>query len=85
MVVQTDADGNPTWSTGPDPLTMDPSATRLSATLTETLVPGHYQVWILGTSSIMDIDGNYLTDGFTNLVVGQFDVAVPGVTSGRRG
>ncbi len=85
MVFRTDADGNPTWSTSPDPLTMDQSATRLSAPLTETLAPGHYQVWIPGTSSIMDIDGNYLTDGFTDLLVGQFDVAAPGRPSGRRG
>jgi len=79
VVVQTDADGNPTSSTSPDSLTMDQSATRLSASLTETLAPGHYQVWILGRSAITDLDGNYLTNGSTNLVVGQFDVAAPGV------
>ena len=50
------------------------------SSLPETLKPGHYQVWILGRSSIMDVDGNYLTDGLNDLVVGQFDVAVPGVT-----
>ena len=79
VVVQTDADGNPTSFTSPDSLTMDHSATRLSASLTETLAPGHYQVWIPGSSAITDLAGNYLTDGRTNLVGGQFDVAVPGV------
>src|SRR5271157_1324723 len=79
VVVQTDADRNPTSSTSPDSLTMDQSATRLSASLAETLAPGHYQVQILGRSAITDLDGNYLTNGSTNLVVGQFDVAVPGV------
>ena len=76
LVVQT---GNPTWSMYPGPLTMDRSATRLSAPLTGTLAPGHYQVQIIGSSAIMDLDGNYLTNGKTNLVVGQFDVATPGV------
>jgi Bacterial Ig-like domain len=79
VVVQTDANGNPTSFTCPDSLTVDQSATQLTASLTEPLAPGHYQVWIVGTSSITDLDGNYLTDGTTNLVVGQFDVAVPGV------
>src|SRR5271157_3651364 len=79
VVVQTDADGNPTSSTSPDSLTLDQSATRLSATLAETLAPGRYQVWIIGSSAITDLDGNYLTNGYTNLVVGQFDVATPGV------
>ena len=80
VVVQTDAFGNPTWSTVPGPLSLDQSETRLSAPLTETLAPGHYQVWIVGSSAITDLDGNYLTNGFTNLVVGQFDVAIPGVS-----
>jgi hypothetical protein len=79
VVVQTDADGNPTSYTSPASLTVDQSATRLSASLTETLAPGHYQVWILGRSAITDLDGNCLTNGSTNLVVGQFDVAVAGV------
>src|SRR5271157_5920289 len=79
VVVQTDADGNPTSYTSPASLIVDQSATRLSASLTGTLAPGHYQVWILGSSAITDLDGNYLTDGTTNLVVGQFDVAAPGV------
>ncbi len=80
VVVQTDADGNPTACTTPDSLIVDPSATLLTATLSEPLAPGHYQVWILGTSAITDLNGNYLTDGTTNLVLGQFDVAVPGVS-----
>jgi Bacterial Ig-like domain len=79
VVVQTDADGNPTAFTTPDSLTVDPSATLLTATLSEPLTPGHYQVWILGTSAITDLNGNYLTDGMTNLVLGQFYVAAPGV------
>jgi hypothetical protein len=79
VVVQTDARGNPIAFTSPESLTLDQSATQLTASLTDVLAPGHYQVWILGTSDIMDLDGNYLTDGTTNLVVGQFDVAVPGV------
>jgi len=80
VLVSTDADGNPTSYTSPASLTVDPTGTQLIATLTETLAPGHYQVWIVGTSAIQDLDGNYLTDGSTNLVVGQFDVAVPGIT-----
>ncbi len=79
VVVQTDAEGNPTSYTSPDTLTVDQSATMLSASLAGTLAPGHYQVWIVGSSAITDLDGNYLTDGFTNLVVGQFTVAAPGV------
>ena len=83
VVVQIGADGNQTgWYTAPYDLTVDPSATRLTVALPETLGPGHYQVWLLGTSGIMDLDGNYLTDGSTNLVVGEFDVAVAGVTLG---
>ena len=63
-----------------DDLAVDSSATRLTVVLPETLKPGHYQVWVLGSSSIMDADGNYLTDGLNDLFVGQFDVASPGVT-----
>ena len=80
VVVRIDPDGNPTGYVAPYDLVVDPSATRLTVVLPETLKPGHYQVWILGRSSIMDVDGNYLTDGVNDLVVGQFDVAVPGVT-----
>jgi hypothetical protein len=80
VVVQTDASGKPPWFTVPGPLTMDQSAAQLSAPLTQALAPGHYQVWILGDSGILDLDGNYLTDGVTNLIVGQFDVAVTGIS-----
>ncbi len=79
LLVQTDPEGNPISFTNPVSLTVDPTATQLSAALSGTLAPGHYQVWILGTSAITDLDGNYLTDGSTNLVVGQFEVATPGV------
>src|SRR4051794_22899038 len=80
LVMQTDSEGNATGYTALNELTVDSSATQLIVALPETLKPGHYQILVLGTSSIMDIDGNYLTDGINNIVVDQFDVAVPGVT-----
>ena len=80
VVMQTDSEGNPTGYAAPNELTVDSSATQLIVSLPETLKPGHYQISVFGTSSIMDIDGNYLTDGINNIMVDQFDVAVPGVT-----
>ena len=80
VVMQTDSEGNPTGYTSPNELTVNPSATQLTVALPEILKPGHYQIWIVGTSSIMDIDGNYLTDGLNNIMVDQFDVAVPRVS-----
>ncbi len=82
VVLQTDSAGNPTGYTAPNELTVNSEATRLTVALLENLKPGHYQIWVVGTSSIMDIDGNYLTDGVNNLMVDQFDVAVPRVTLG---
>ena len=79
VVMQTDSEGNPTGYAAPNELTVNSSATQLIVSLPETLKPGHYQIAVFGTSSIMDIDGNYLTDGVNNLVVDQFDVAVRGV------
>lgn len=83
VVVRVDDRGDPIDYLAPYELTLDPSSTRLEVALPGTLPPGHHQVRVLGRSGIMDADGNYLTDGFTDLAVGQFDVTVPGITLDR--
>ena len=79
-IVQTDSDGNLTWIMVPDQLTLDETATRLSVVLPQTLAPGDYQVRVSGMSGISDIDGNPLIPDGNDLILGQFEVAVPGVT-----
>jgi hypothetical protein len=84
-IIQTDSDGNPTgWYVVPDPgqVTLDDSATRLSVSVGQTLPPGDFQVWILGSSGITDIDGNLLIPDGNPLVLGAFDVIAAGVTLG---
>lgn len=85
LIVQTGSDGEPLWYSQPDQLTLDESATLLTVPVPQTLAPGHYQVFIVGSSQILDIDGNYLiTDpNLDNLLLGQFDVAGRGVTLGN--
>ena len=82
-IIQTDGAGNPTgWYIVPDPdqLTLDDSATLLSVNVGQTLPPGHYQVWVFGTSGITDIDGDLLVPDGNNLILGGFDVTAAGVT-----
>src|SRR5262249_50219728 len=43
---------------------------------------GHYQVWVFGSSGITDTDGDLLVPDGNTLVLGDFDVAVAGVTLG---
>ncbi len=82
-VIQTDSDGNPTgWYFVPDPsqVTLDDTATRLTVDVDQTLPEGLYQVWILGSSGITDIDGNFLVPDGNPEVLGDFDVADTGAT-----
>ena len=79
-IVQTDSDGNLTWILQPDKLSLDATSTRLSVVLSQTLAPGDYQVRVSGMSGISDIDGNPLIPDGNDLILGQFEVAVPGVT-----
>jgi hypothetical protein len=81
-IVQVDADGNPTgWYTVPDQsqLGLDETATRLTVEMDQTIPPGHYQVWIFGSTEITDITGDPLVSDGDNLILGAFDVAVAGV------
>jgi hypothetical protein len=81
-IVQTDSDGNPTWYTVPDQVALDESATVVSVTVGERLAAGHYQVWVFGTTGITGIDGRNLAPDGNNLILGDFDVKIAGVTLG---
>ncbi|QEH37668.1 hypothetical protein OJF2_62590 [Aquisphaera giovannonii] len=77
VLVRLDDAGNYVWAASLPPIVVDPSATRLTVPLDVQLSPGRYRLWVPGSSSIMDLDGNYLTDGVTDLVLGEFEVTSP--------
>jgi hypothetical protein len=81
-IVQIDSDGNPTWYTVPDQVALDETATVISVTVGERLAPGNYQVWVFGTTGITGIDGSNLAPDGNNLILGDFDVKIAGVTLG---
>ena len=80
LLVQLADDGSVSGFTGLAAASLDPTGTQAVVTVDQPLTPGHYQVWISGTTDISDVDGTSLIGDGNALTVADFSISVAGVT-----
>jgi hypothetical protein len=80
LLVQVADDGSVLGYTGLAAGSLDPTGTQMTVAVGPSLAPGHYQVFINGSTGLTDVDGTSLIGDGNPLLVGDFSITVAGVT-----